>query len=223
MTDTRSGRRLLAEAVVVVVSILMAFTIDAAWDQRQARAGERAVVQSIEADLRDGLRVVTDSRDSTLAAYARLESFVTGAAPSGGEDRLFPALTRQWSAAVPTGALDAATGSGELALNRDPALRGSLARLAGTLAGLKEMSTIIGEMDARTVTTLGEFEGVRTMFGQADPVLDPRTVEALRADPRVLGAATAKLWFTGGYLYQLQLLQTTIEETLGSITDVLAN
>jgi hypothetical protein len=38
-----------------------------------------------------------------------------------------------------------------------------------------------------------------------------------------MGATTAKIWFLGGYLYQLQLLEATIDENLELIAAVLDN
>ncbi|NNF12054.1 MAG: hypothetical protein HKN72_02455 [Gemmatimonadetes bacterium] len=50
MADQKRGARLLAEAVVIVVSILLAFWIDASWESRQARAAERRLLESIRTE-----------------------------------------------------------------------------------------------------------------------------------------------------------------------------
>jgi len=221
-------KRLIAEAVVVVSSILFAFAIDAAWDQRQARESERAILRGLESELQADIRAIAASRDSTAQTYDRLTYFLGATrsellemSPPTAEREVFAPLSRQWGQAMPTGALDAATGSGDLAVISDPELRVALARLASVHAGVKEMTAVIDEMDARTVAILGEFEGVQKLFTMSEPGLDATTLASLRADPRIMGAATAKLWFTGGYLSQLDLLEATITETLELISGVL--
>lgn len=211
-----------------MVSILLAFAIDAGWDQRQARENERAVIQGIQSDLQESLLVLAASRDSTTTAYDGLKRFLRTPrsellqlSPSAAARDVFLPLTRQWGRAIPTGALDAATGSGALAVIGDPELRTALARLGSANADVKIMRDLIGEMDTRTVAILGEFEGVRGMFAMGEPQLDAETLGALRADPRIMGAATAKVWFIGGYLGTLGVLESTIRENLELIDRVL--
>lgn len=165
------------------------------------------------------------SRDTTTQAYDDLQRFLSAPrseviqmSPSVAVNKVFAPLTRQWGGAIPTGALDAATGSGELAMISDPTLRAALARLGSSNDAMKGMVDLIGEMDARTVAILGEFAGVQRMFAMDEPELDAETLAALRADPRIMGAATAKMWFLSGYLTQLRRLQSVINENLELIT-----
>jgi len=226
MTSTGSGRRLFAEAVVVVLSILLAFAIDAGWDNRQARENERAVIRGIQSELEESSQVLAASRDATTQAYDDLQRFLSAPrsellqmSPSVAVNKVFAPLTRQFGGAIPTGALDAATGSGELAVISDPALRAALARLGSSNDAMKGMVDLIGEMDARTVAILGEFEGIQRIFTMDEPQLDAETLAALRSDPRIMGAATAKMWFVGGYLSELGRLQSIIDENLRLIAD----
>jgi hypothetical protein len=230
MRTTSSGKRLLVEAVVVVVSILLAFAIDAGWDQRQARQDERAVLRGLQSELLESRLIIESSRRNTAQAYERLKYFLAAPrsellalSPVAAVGEVFQPLTRQWDETLPRGALDAATGSGKLASISDPALRAALARLGGAHASVKEMTAVIGEMDARTVAVLGELEGIQAIFAMPEPELDSGTLGALRDDPKIMGATTAKIWFLGGYLYQLQLLEATIDENLELIAAVLDN
>ena len=42
----------------------------------------------------------------------------------------------------------------------------------------------------------------------------PDPVHRLKDDPRVMGAATAKIWLMGGFLVSLEELEDAIDETL---------
>jgi hypothetical protein len=224
----KTGTRLLGEASVVVASILLAFAIDAGWDQRQEREDEREVLRGLQAELVEARATIRASRDSTEQAFERLSHLVTAPraeiltmSPSQAAHEVFTPLTRQWADALPTGALDAATGSGQLASISDPTLRAALARLGGAYASVEAMGATIGEMDARTVAILGEFEGIRSMWDGSGPSIDIRTLEALLDDRRVMGAATAKLWFVGGYLFELQKFTSIVDDSIELIAAVL--
>jgi hypothetical protein len=53
MSDTRRTTRLVSEGAVIVVSILLAFWIDAWWDNRQARMTEMTVLESIREEVEE--------------------------------------------------------------------------------------------------------------------------------------------------------------------------
>lgn len=53
MSHTRRTTRLASEGAVIVVSILLAFWIDAWWDNRQARMTEMTVLESIREEVEE--------------------------------------------------------------------------------------------------------------------------------------------------------------------------
>ena len=64
MTDTPKTRwkRLSLEAAAIVASILLAFWIDAGWDQREDAARERVVLETLLADMRE-FKLARGARD----------------------------------------------------------------------------------------------------------------------------------------------------------------
>ena len=213
--------RLAAEAVVVVGSILLAFAIDAAWDRYRMLEEEREVPLAVQQELQEVGVVIGATRDSTRLARENLSFFLESAPDeiaavpaSEIQDRLYSPLIRQWGAAIPRGGLDAATGSGQLAGVRDPTLRAALARLSSRHAHVDEIRRVIGELDIGTAAVLGEFEGMR--FGGFSQV-GPETLRAVRQDPRIQGAASAKYAFLGGSLGILDELEASVDETLDLI------
>jgi hypothetical protein len=69
MTDTpkTSWKRLSLEAAAIVASILLAFWIDAEWDQRENAARERVVLETLLADMRE-FQSAREARDEYLDA-----------------------------------------------------------------------------------------------------------------------------------------------------------
>lgn len=68
-------RRLTAEAAAIVLSILLAFSIDAWWDGRIERQAEDWLLERLYADfgeIMDGLAVVEDDHQRTLEAALKL-------------------------------------------------------------------------------------------------------------------------------------------------------
>jgi len=206
--------------VVVVGSILLAFAIDAGWDRRQSGIEEREILGGLEAELVEGLGVVEESRQATVEARGRLEYFLS-ATPSEitvdsswSADEVYGPFTRQWHVPPPTGFLDATTGSAKLAVIGDASLRAELALLRARHDHVKQMVELIGTMDAEAAALLGEFEGVSRAAVAPQLGVDRATLVAMRGEARVMGAATAKYNFLGGYLNILDRLRATMESTL---------
>ncbi len=56
-------KRISVEAIAIVISILLAFSIDAWWDEKQNTADERVLLESLLADLKNGkIRLKNDRR-----------------------------------------------------------------------------------------------------------------------------------------------------------------
>lgn len=135
----RRGRYLLAEGVVVVLSILTAFGLDAWWDGRQ-QASE------LRLELTNVLREIEDKRNDVVAQARLLEGVVRGAtallevmdAHPGDPYVLVSDTVAYWASRLPTlnprlSALDGLIASGLLASIEDPDLRSALGRLNGEI------------------------------------------------------------------------------------------
>ena len=86
MTQSASrARRLLLEGLVIVASILLAFAIDAGWDERQEREAERRLLVALEAEFAGHHRIIGEAEAiHRRLGNANLALFDTlSAAPSG--------------------------------------------------------------------------------------------------------------------------------------------
>ena len=95
MTNTQKlpWKRLLAEATAIVLSILLAFAIDAWWEDRGDRQAEQLLLQRLKADfteIRTAIQVVESEHRETSAACIALMSFPEGASvpPTPEYDRM---------------------------------------------------------------------------------------------------------------------------------------
>jgi len=84
MTDTQKlpWKRLLAEATAIVVSILLAFAIDAWWEDRSDRKAEQLLLHRLKADfseIQTAIRFVESEHRETSAACIALLSIPDGA------------------------------------------------------------------------------------------------------------------------------------------------
>lgn len=148
MTESNDGglrwTRIIAEGVVVVGSILLAFAIDAWWDYRGELQQEDEIIQALEAEFtlnrRKLERDIEDVRDYTAAAQRLLEAARSSAVEARDVDSLGADLWRSLSwrtANLSTANLDVIVSTGRLDLIRDALLRSAL---AGWKANLEDMA-----------------------------------------------------------------------------------
>jgi hypothetical protein len=154
-------RRIVIEAMAIVVSILLAFGIDAWWDERQERQEERRLLQSLQAEFTATRRLLEDA----LADHRRVRDqaiSLTHFGMSGGTlpppvfeqpVQLVNVLTDVITFHPKTGALDGALASGHLDLITNYALRDALAGWPRTFAEFLEQQTLLWNLseEARSV------------------------------------------------------------------------
>jgi hypothetical protein len=143
MSETASTdpprRRILAEGVAIVVSILLAFAIDAWWDEARERSRERTVLTGLRAEFeanRTRLGANLAQHEGTHeAAVALMDLSDSGAAlpPDSMAYLLRRVFVDAYSYNPSGGVLEGLIASGELGLIRDTELRGLLASWPGQL------------------------------------------------------------------------------------------
>ena len=143
MTERLPWSRVLLEGAVIVASILLAFGIDAAWDNRRDSIQRSATVAGLKADFAatriELERVVTFRNASISAAVALLDLTANGPIPAsaGGQaDSLFTEAMLGGSFDAPLGTLESLINSGELALLQDPQLTSLLVQFPSIVADL---------------------------------------------------------------------------------------
>ncbi len=126
--------RILAEGAAIVVSILLAFAIDAWWDKRQDRAEERTILEAMVAEIDGNLAVIEDQlafRADQQAAIQQLFDASDGEIELSPDeiDRLVGALTFWARSNHNTGVIDSLIGGSGLTIISEPGLRAQLTHL----------------------------------------------------------------------------------------------
>jgi hypothetical protein len=157
VADPRSNRihwrRILVESAAVILSILLAFSIDAWWDGHRERLHERELLAGLltdfeasRPDLVHRLSLARRMADGTTR-FLELTDGQTGTARIEVPDSLVLALLGGPTYEPATNTLDAAVASGEIELVRNDELREELARWRRILSDTGE-----DEREVRRIT-----------------------------------------------------------------------
>jgi len=125
-------RRLLTEGIVIVVSILLAFSIDAWWDSVQDRAEEREILSLLRAEFEANQKVLARTAGIHRLNLGAMREIISASETDiSTHDESLDSLFRQ-AAGTPhynpaTGALAATISSGRIDLVRNIELRNRLA------------------------------------------------------------------------------------------------
>lgn len=167
MSEARGTSRLirvLGEGVAIVVSILIAFGIDAWWGARQDREQERADLANLRAEFGFNLaeldrlaewHVITAESARRLLALSRADSLDPN--PLAMDSLVLNTLILPGSYNPRQGAVTALLASGDLSLLRDPELRTLLGSWSGVLDDLTEDETALwGDIQERWTPAVQE-------------------------------------------------------------------
>jgi hypothetical protein len=122
--------RLVAEGLVIVISILLAFTIDAAWDYSRERAREASYLGQLASDLENTLAnnalfsERADVRDRAVAQLVR--AYYAAEPPPADSVHEWWGDVGYWVVQPRLGAVQSLVTTGDLALIRDDSLRAAL-------------------------------------------------------------------------------------------------
>lgn len=147
-------RRVLLEGAVIVVSILLAFSIDAWWSNRIEQQREREQLVSMLTEFEASLSGLDEVLTSIQGHASDVESLIALLKAAGDEPVMVPgpllgsAITWRTSD-VSTSTLDALMASGDLNLLRNVELRANLAGLPAFLLDVTE-DEIIAQNFAET-------------------------------------------------------------------------
>jgi hypothetical protein len=150
--DRLSFSRIIGEGVAIIVSILIAFGIDAWWDARQDREREVTLLASLRSEFAYNL----DELDRLASWHARTSEYANRLLHLSRADSLDPnplamdslillALVQPGSYNPRQGAVTALVASGDLRLIRDAGLREGIGAWSGTLEDLREDEDWLGQ------------------------------------------------------------------------------
>jgi len=141
MTNTHDipWKRISAEGIAIVVSILLAFGIQAWWESRQNQAKEVEILAGLELEFEDQVVILEERRQSIQTALAEVGEFLAAAQrgfwieTDGLIDDGLIALLETSTIDLGQGVHDSLISSGRLELLANKRLRNALADWEGVL------------------------------------------------------------------------------------------
>jgi len=159
LSDSPRGllRRGLIEVVLIVGSILLAFAIDAAWDERQTAQEADDLLAVLRTEFEANRAELTRHRDRWVGAKAATGRLLVAQAtgeipPPVVMDSLISGFMTPTTFDAPEGTLAIAAGGGKLTLLRDAELRNLLATWPGMVSEVRDNELAMREFILRVIT-----------------------------------------------------------------------
>ncbi len=225
-------RKLLVEGTVIVVSILLAFAIDALWDERKERLLEDEVLAALTTEFQTNLREIdtviafhTRTRETVEELFGSTEEALRAQDPQRHSEYVV-ALCNPWSFYPVLGTTEALIGAGELQILENRALREALTNFLFLVEDSMEDIDYVGRDAERVwvaeVALGGPWANPATEIGMSGEVPVPGFVPevglddilSIRNDPTLRGLVGRCHLNVGYYLTELQRLKTSATRIL---------
>lgn len=142
--NERDAKRLIFEGVAIVLSILLAFAIDAWWDDRIERAEEREALEALYTEFlanHEQLLAVLERHDDARSSFAALLAMNDGeilALSTAQVEQMMRSFAYPRTFDAVRGSLDALIASGRLGIIQDRKLREALTSFDNVLDDAEE-------------------------------------------------------------------------------------
>ncbi len=245
MTDSQNipWKRLSVEAAAIVVSILLAFAIDAWWDEQQERAEEREVLQSLHVEFeanRVEAAAVISFHDRVIQSVVMLMKMTEDeilALSAKATVEIVSSLDSPRTFDAVRGSVDALISSGKLGILRDRELRESLTTFVNILDDSVEDSNFLRQSSITVWNEIARNGGPwRTKFGDVTaeecavplppaicyindaldflPVATPQDLLRLRNNAMLMGYVYQNKVYVVFYSGEIRDVQNRIESVL---------
>ena len=232
-----SSQRLLVEGAVIVASILLAFGIDAMWDQHKESLEEAEVLASLESDFRENLASVNKIIEAYEQFAERVEKLVSmspeeiRALSQTEVSEIMLSTANPWTFDAVRGTTDTLVYGGRLAVLSDPRLRKSLITFLNRVSDSDEDVEYLmeGAQDlwAAEVRHGGPWTDPVTEIGHVGQIPVPRFVPkatpedllSVRSDPELMGHSKRFHLNAAYYISELERMRILIEEILDLIAE----
>jgi len=219
--------RIVVEGTIIVVSILLAFWIDAWWNERQLQADEREAIAQLVADFRTNEELLGDIRAvheiALDAAYEILARAGLGGQPQSDAttaELVYLAL-RSWTYDPVLGGTLSLIQSGRLGILRNSSLRVALAGWPDIVADLTgdewgENRTTFERTGPYLIAKGAMYDALRSAGRLRRIDMDPRSdLSALLSDPTFLEMMSWRVNNLENVLDEVDIVEASIHHILG--------
>ena len=225
----------LGEAIAIVLSILVAFAIDAGWDERQDRNDESELLAALRVEYESNLDLVREVIDAH-ASYIADTEIASRLAPADYDtmsidtaSRLVLSFANPWTFDPALGTTETLISSGQIGLIRDRELSEMLSTFMNYVDDAEEDAAYVrsgSEYVWREEFRLGGpwFNGEVESSSQGAlsgldfiPSATPDDLRRLWADPLVRGGALMNQMNAAYYLVELRRLRDQVDAILNRL------
>lgn len=225
----------LGEAIAIVLSILVAFAIDAGWDERQDRNDESELLAALRVEYESNLDLVREVIDAH-ASYIADTEIASRLAPADYDtmsidtaSRLVLSFANPWTFDPALGTTETLISSGQIGLIRDRELSEMLSTFVNYVEDAEEDAAYVrsgSEYVWREEFRLGGpwFNGEVESSSQGAlsgldfiPSATPDDLRRLWADPLVRGGALMNQMNAAYYLVELRRLRDQVDAILNRL------
>lgn len=236
MTEPRiiPWKRIAVEAVAIVVSILLAFAIEAWWAEEKERDVEHRTLQALRSDLiasNKELDRLLQNLASARTNFARFQSATPAELTKIDSEAIRPiviSLVTPASFEPVTATHDALSNDGRLGLISDPELLRHLSNWQRALDDIEANSIDLHAESVRVLRSMEIYGGpfIRWQRSLDDLELlqrpDGEILAVLRQDAEFMGKARMHQYTLSGYLLELRRLDEDLDSMLALLDQVIA-
>jgi len=217
------------EAVAVVMSILLAFAIDAWWAQKKENEVEHVALLALRDDFlasREQLAIVIQSLEAARTDYALFKSATIDELTEHDLDtnrQFLTAFVKNHTFDPVTATLDALANDGRLALISDAKLLAQLSHWQQSLDNLEDISFELRAESVRVRRAMEQHGGPFARWHQrvdAPKVLrqvDGETMASMRSNADFMGTTVSHQYALSIYLNSLHKLAATLDSIVTSL------
>ncbi len=212
-------KRLTVEAAAIVASILLAFAIDAWWDDFQQRKQTHTLLIDLEAVLADNVRLIDENIELVNKFQGFLKHFIT--VESDGAALISPELTfdtlesiwRPVTTPNNNSILIAKFDSANVDLSIHPLLQDAIAEWRSEVSELDEQRELLVENESEALLVIGRHPEIGLAWAEAasgvlplgkSPQLSESLMRNAREDKDIMALAARKAWHNRIHLNALR-------------------
>ncbi len=236
MTEPRiiPWKQISVEAVAIVLSILLAFAIDAWWAEKNERNVEHEALKALHSDFiasRESIERVLQSLSDGRSNFARFQSATPAELTQINPDAIRPiisGLLKNNTFDPVTATLDALANDGRLGLISDSQLLRKLSNWRRDKDNIEDISFELRAESVRMRRAMESHGGpFRRWRGSSDdlsilPMPDGEDLADLRRDADFMGNARSHQYALSVYYYSLRQLAETLDSTVALLDQITA-
>jgi hypothetical protein len=212
-------RRIGVESAAIVASILFAFAIDAAWDERQERTEEEEIILGLEQEFFNGRALLEQNTEHYENLLLGIEALLVASANKAWSseeisiDTAIQALIWPSTIDFGSGILDAVISAGRLEIISNKALRGKLAGWKAVLDEVLDDEALNKDYIFNQLMPYLVHAGVSTAHGSKENYGHwPVATTSIADDPALMSQLLSDAKFEALLVIRYDLLYHTVQE-----------